>query len=203
MSIRLPNSCFVHIPRTGGLWFGKVVETLGIKHQLLKGDIDGHFTYCQLPDNWKELHSFSFIRHPFAWVKSRWSHAQEIHAWDDYRHYGIHRKFDECLEPTLEGTIEHIIHKELGLVSRTYKAMLTGVDTVIQTERLWIDLPVFLSQVEGINAWKVIKETERFNGTSDLSKYGGSISHVSDKIMKMFLGSESKAIKMWENAANG
>ena len=40
MSIRLPNSCYVHIPRTGGTWFGKVLYTLEIKHQEFRGDID-------------------------------------------------------------------------------------------------------------------------------------------------------------------
>ena len=34
MSIRMPNSCFIHVPRTGGLWFGEVVRELGIKHTI-------------------------------------------------------------------------------------------------------------------------------------------------------------------------
>lgn len=201
MSIRMPHSCFVHIPRTGGLWLGRVIEQLGVKHQVLRGDVDSHFRFHQLPDNWKDLHSFSFIRHPFAWVRSRWSHALEIQAYENYRHYGVHREFDECVRPTLRETIELILKDNPGIVGHTYNEMTRGVETLLRTENVSTELYSFLNQVEELpdNAQDIIRSVEPFNATSDLSKYGGEIGFVPDKLKKRFLDSERDALVLWNN----
>jgi hypothetical protein len=200
MSIRLPNSCFVHIPRTGGLWLGRVIEELGIKHQTLKGDIDSHFRFNQLPDNWRELHSFSFVRHPFDWVRSRWSHALDIQAYDNYRHYGVHREFDECVRPTLRETIEVILKDNPGIVSYTYSEMTRGVRTLLRTENIRNELYTFLTDVEVLpdNAEEIIQSVEPFNGTSTLSQYCGDAGYIPEKLKKQFLESEREALTMWK-----
>ncbi len=202
MSIRLPHTCFVHIPRTGGMWLEKVLGIIGIKHQVLRGDIDSHFRLDDMPDNWYFLHSFTFIRHPIDWVRSRWSHALEINAYEDYRHYKVHRVFDECVRPTLRETIETILERERGLVNRTYQYMTRGVKTIIRTEDLMSKLPEFLKAHESITDEQVgmIRATEPINSTSQLNKYGGTISELDDKLIDRFLRSESRAIKLWEDS---
>lgn len=202
MCIRLPNSCFVHIPRTGGLWFGAVVEALGIKHQTLKGDIDSHFSYSQLPPNWTALHSFSFIRDPFKWVRSRWSHALEINAYEDYRHYGVHREFDILIRPTLHETIKNIVIRSPGLVGRTYQIMTHGVESLLKTETLQDTIYQFLGKLEYLpeDADKTIETINPFNGTSSLDKYSGVISQVPDALIRKFINTEQYAYKLWESA---
>lgn len=203
MSIRLPNSCFVHIPRTGGLWLGKVLHELKIKHQVLRGDIDSHFQLSEMPGNWRKLHSFSFVRHPLDWVKSRWSHAIEINAYEDHRHYGVHRLFDICVSPTLEQTIRKILVNRPGLVGYTYKRMTEGVKTLIATERLSSELYPFLQEVEGknipTNSLQIIKSIEPINGTSKLNKYDGSVSNLSKELTEMFTESEHEAMRIWQS----
>ena len=199
MSIRMPNSCFIHVPRTGGLWFGEVVRELGIKHQVLKGDIDSHFKYCELPHNWRALVSFGFIRHPFDWVKSRWSHAIEHNVVADYRHYGVHRLFDECVRPTFKRTLETILSKQPGLVGLTYLEMLTGVDFIYCTE----DLPIVafdtLKKLEGVVQSDLdrVSSIPAFNGTSKLDKWQHFFNTVPESLVQEFLASESLAITMW------
>lgn len=200
MCIRLPNSCFVHIPRTGGLWLGVVVEKLGIKHQTLKGDIDSHFSYNQLPDNWKKLHSFSIVRSPLDWVCSRWSHAISINAYKDYRHYGIHRLFDECVRPTLVDTIKTIMEYQPGLVGRTYWEMTEGVNVLGRTENLVEDVYRILSTFEGVtkDALNIMKSIQKHNSTSDL--YIKELGKIPYKLAQEFNESEVKAFSIWRNA---
>jgi hypothetical protein len=201
MAVRLKNSCFIHIPRTGGLWFEKVLHEIGIKHQILRGDIDSHFSYNELPYNWKVLHSFSFVRHPLNWIKSRWSHALEINAFEDYRHYGIHRKFDECVKPTLEGTINTILKKCPGIVGETYEFMTNGVLSLIKTENISSKLYEFLSDLEELpnNSKNIFETTVTYNNTSDLNKYE-EISKISTRTVEKFLSSEQKSISIYESA---
>lgn len=202
MCIRLPNSCFVHIPRTGGLWFGAVVEALEIKHQTLKGDIDSHFTHDQLPPNWKALHSFSFIRDPFKWVRSRWSHALEINAYDDHRHYGVHREFDILIRPTLSETIKRIVTRSPGLVGHTYRTMTHGVESLLKTETLQKRIYPFLDRLEHLpsDASKTIETISPFNGTSGMDKYTGIVSQVPDALVRKFMNTEQYAYQLWESA---
>lgn len=197
MSIRLPNSCFIHIPRTGGLWVKALIERSGIKHQTLKGDIDSHLPYKSLPENWQHLHSFSTIRHPLAWVRSRWTHALEINAYEGHRHYGIHRDFDICVRQTLEETIQVIVNQYPGLVYRTFQEMTDGVKTILQYEQLPDNIYAILNKYEGLSIDTLKRiSPDRFNSTSQLYKNRNSIS---DKLLSEFLSSESETIKWWES----
>lgn len=170
MSIRLPNSCFVHVPRTGGLWLGSVLTAIGIKHQVFRGDVDSHFTWAQLPLNWRMLPSFSFVRQPLPWLRSRWSHCIENNLAADYRHYGVHREFDELVADTFEQTTRNILARRPGIVGRTYREMLTGVHILKRTESLPGVAHILLDDLEGIGkitgSRYTILNTDAVNSTS-------------------------------------
>lgn len=174
-----------------------LIERSRIKHQILKGDIDSHLPYKELPDNWHCLHSFSMIRHPLSWVRSRWSHALEIHAYEDHRHYGIHRDFDKCVRPTLEETIGQILKDYPGLVYRTFKEITEGVETILQHEQIPNNVYNVLHQFEGVSI-DLLKQVspERFNSTSQLYK---DRNKIPDTLLSEFLSSESETIKWWES----
>lgn len=199
MSLRMPNTCFVHIPRTGGMWMKKVAENLGLIQEQLNGDIDSHYAYRELSKGWKELRAFTFIRHPFLWVRSRWSHAIEINAYAEYRHHGIHRLFDECIKETLEETIITIIKEQPKLVLRTFSEMANGVTHIFQTRKLPENIYPFFNIYEGISREKWDTALcERINSTTTLDKYKGKL-EVSSTVMNEFLDSESETIKWWES----
>lgn len=208
MCIRLPHSCFVHIPRTGGLWIGRVIEQLGIKHQTLRGDIDSHFSFTQLPYNWRVLRAFSFVRNPYDWVVSRWSHAVYINAYEDHRHYGIHRQFDECVRDSLNDTLYAINKYYPGLVTRTYREMLgigetKSISIIGATENLVEDFCSILSSLERIPI-EVVKEcatkVEKFNSTSDTEWSQKHRDLVDQQQIDEFMYNEQEAYQIWASA---
>lgn len=201
MSIRMEHSAFIHIPRTGGLWMHEVVRRLEIKHFVLRGDIDGHMPFLDLPRVWRNLEAFSFIRHPLSWVKSRWSHVLEHNLAKDYRHYGIHRLFDKCVQPTLEGTIKTIMGKEPGLVGRTFHEMLMGVRHVGLTEDLPLSAWYFLHGLEQVSDdhKQLVLGVSPTNSTTTMDKYSKELSNLPDSLEDEFLDSERKALVWWLN----
>lgn len=203
MSIRLPHSCFIHIPRTGGTWFQNVVSKLEIPYQVFKGDVDSHFRYCELPENWRKLASFAFVRHPWGWVGSRWSHALENNTVVDYRHYGIHRVFDELVRPTFEDTLKSILEHHPGIVGYTYSQMLRGVDAICQTESLPMGAYNLLRGAEHLTPDRryLFNSVEKCNSTATLDRWRTEIDAISDKLREEFIASEPEAIDWWNLAA--
>lgn len=177
MSIKLPNSYFIHIPRTGGTWFQQSLIESNIPFRILKGDIDSHFTNLQLSEYWDGI-PFTFVRHPWDWVKSRWSHAIKHGLHTAHRHYGIHRRFDRCVRPSFSDTIEELLLEfHSGVFTTTFEEMTKGSKrvTVLRLE----DFPSNLSSL--ISSWEGSKfhplET-KINGTTeefDDSKYEVSL----------------------------
>lgn len=203
MSIRLPNSLFVHVPRTGGLWLGETLNQLTIKKQVLKGDIDSHYRFKDFPKDWqKKLIPFSFIRHPVDWVKSRWSHVIEHSTHIDGRHEGVHSLFDELVDDSFEKTLKTIITKRPGLVSLTFSEMQNGVNHVRQTEQLPLVAFQLLEELEGVPlcVWDWIKYPNKFNSTSTLNKYEKEFEKASESLVKEFVDSELKCVSLWKAA---
>lgn len=201
MSLRLTQSVFVHVPRTGGLWFGEVVRQLGLLKQQLKGDVDSHFSYTELSRIGWGGPSFGFIRHPLDWVKSRWSHAIEIKAKEDGRHFHIHRDFDQCVRPTFDQTLRAILATQPGIVNNTFEAMLGGVSEIYRTE----DLPqaavtaiVHFEEIED-GVQDVVSGLAPFNGTSKDKKYTRHFNSIDKGLIKEFMESEIKAIEWWQS----
>lgn len=193
MSLRLPNSCFIHVPRTGGLWLGELLHQNQVKVQVLKGDIDSHFTYSQLPDRWRNLTSFSFIRQPYDWAFSRWSHAIKHHTVQDWRHEGIHREFDELVGNSFQKTVRNILRKSPGLVTRTFNEMQDGVDYLIRTE----DLPnEAISLIECLEGVKLETIPEAFNGTTEAFL---PYKTLPTSLFEDFMSSEKEILLKWES----
>lgn len=204
MSLRLPNSVFVHIPRTGGLWLAEVTSQLGIKRQQFKGDVDSHFTYQQLPDYWRQFPGFSFVRHPYKWLRSRWSHCIEHNLVADYRNYGVHRLFDDCVRDTFEETVRTIIDVRPGIVGFTYRTMTLGIspDLIYRTEDLPLAAYNVLHKLEGLayNFNDVIAQMPPINGTSTMDKYKAEMDELPESLLNEFLETERVALRIWEDA---
>lgn len=199
MTLKMPNSVFIHIPRTGGLWLkDRVLPALGIEHQILTGDYDSHLAKNQLPKEWRGDPIFTFIRHPLSWVRSRWSHMMQHDLAGKNRHYGIHRQFDNLVDPSFEKTIRNILNKYNGLVSETYRIMLYGVHHVFQTEQIVEALEWVLVNLEGLSVEtaQITVSLPRYNSTSE---DWSALMRLPKQLEAEFLDSEHRAITMWES----
>ncbi len=75
----LPNSCFLHVPKTGGSWVIKAIIASGIKCEDYRIEGNPHIglAYCPCPDKFK----FAFVRHPVQLYQSYWQFKMGI-GWD-------------------------------------------------------------------------------------------------------------------------
>jgi hypothetical protein len=203
MTIRLDNSVFIHTPRTGGTWLQEVLRVLGLDRQVLRGDLDGHLLYAALPVEWAGLTLFSFIRHPLLWVKSRWTHAVEIHAHPHGRHFGVHRRFDRCVRETFSETLSAIVVNEPGLVSNTFMEMTEGIP--VENLVCTIDLPDqahrLLSRLEGLpeDRLEAVRAVGKINSTSNRPRWQAQLNNVPKSLVQEFMATESWALELWRS----
>ena len=75
----LPNSCFLHVPKTGGSWVKKAIIASGITYEEYRIEGDPHIglTHCPVADTFK----FAFVRHPVSLYRSYWQFKM-THQWD-------------------------------------------------------------------------------------------------------------------------
>lgn len=204
MTVRLDNSVFIHIPRTGGMWLREVLRKLGLDRQIFHGDLDSHLAYSQLPEEWYgKLTPFSFIRHPLKWVKSRWTHAMEINAHGHGRHFGIHRRFDNCVRLSFKETLECIVKNEPGLVTRTFNFMASGVPK--ENLACTVDLPDaafdLLHRLEGLpdDQLEAVRQVEKTNSTSQHECWLQELEDVPADLVNEFLETEIGAVELWQS----
>ncbi len=135
MALLLPNSVFIHTPKTGGVWVesalvgeGLVIGPLGLRHA--KG-----------PDvtNTREFQeravSFTFVRHPLSWYQSYWSY-KEKDGWDD-----PDNEFDQVVKShNFLNFLRNVIVHFPGYFSGAIDRFTAGVTFVGKQERLTSDL---------------------------------------------------------------
>lgn len=80
MAIILPNSVFLHIPKTGGTWVTEVIKKLGLyRNELLATHQEPHFLLNSNHNvpvmNFEFMcrpFRFCFVRNPLTWYRSYW-----------------------------------------------------------------------------------------------------------------------------------
>jgi len=68
--LKLPHSCFIHIPKTGGSWVAGAIRSAGIPCEEYAIDGDRHVTLADCP--WPEVFKFAFVRNPLDIIRSYW-----------------------------------------------------------------------------------------------------------------------------------
>jgi len=152
MALILPNSIFIHIPKTGGTWVRRAIEaSMGLDKDSNELHIEGenkwqHITHATLSDVKKQLSNemenkltFSFVRHPLDILKS--SYIEEI--WpelvgEETKGIGGRKKISFR---------EFVLSRDEGYVSWFYRDYLKSpdgifpsVDYIGRTENLKNDL---------------------------------------------------------------
>ncbi|MDE1942848.1 MAG: hypothetical protein KGI47_06860 [Betaproteobacteria bacterium] len=76
----LKNSCFIHVPKTGGTWVRHALLKAGadFEYYTLNGTSHISLADCPCPERFK----FAFVRHPLGLYKSYWQFKM-TYGWDD------------------------------------------------------------------------------------------------------------------------
>ena len=98
MSVITPKSCWLHVPKTGGIWVEKVLLTCVEGARMAQSR---HLGLGCCPD---ERFVFAFVRHPYTWYQSYWCYKQKK-GWDRANRFDQRcgsNKFDEFIDKMFE-----------------------------------------------------------------------------------------------------
>lgn len=139
MAVRLPNSIYIHLMKTGGWTVRNVLSEL----RLNRGEVGRHHDpVCLLPlPKKKRPFVFVFVRHPLSWYRSYWAFRmqaawqvhpkQPITGWQTFGSVLDH----ECRSNDFATWMENVLaHVPEGFLSRIYRIYTEGVDFVGKVE---------------------------------------------------------------------
>jgi hypothetical protein len=156
MALVTANHLFIHVPKTGGTTVRAMFRELGLNpRESGPFEIEDHYTLPQIAAAHPELLpgrvTFGFVRHPVAWLKSRWAWAmtsgfgakleREAEAANHWMASCWSDDFDDFVAAYLErfpGIATQTMFKALGL----WSAVPAGY--IGRTERLVSDVEAVL-----------------------------------------------------------
>ncbi|RMD70085.1 MAG: hypothetical protein D6819_05170 [Gammaproteobacteria bacterium] len=102
----LPNSCFLHVPKTGGSWVKKAIIASGIDCKDYRIDGNPHIglSKCPAPEKFK----FAFVRHPVHLYRSYWQYKM-TYGWDKKNILDM-----ECKSDNFNTFIRNVLEKYPG-----------------------------------------------------------------------------------------
>lgn len=196
MTMLLQRSVFVHIPRTGGTWLRNLCRHLRIATLESRDDFYNHCRVADLPPAIRSLPSFSIVRHPLTWIRSRWQFSLKINAWNEKRLHGIHREFDRLTRPSLSETVQQILTHRPGLVGETFREVTAGATYIIRTCDLPLAAVAVLEQVEGVTKETI---TQALCACPPVNKSEPCLAVLDRRLKSDFLASETEALRLWKN----
>ena len=131
MAVLTPNTCFLHIPKTGGQWVRSVLKSLEIR-------CDEDPSYHGIPTETTvgDRVPYCFVRHPATWLRSYWGHRTREewqafpHVADDWPYQAMNDALDEFASPSFEEFALAVCEKRPGIVGElfaNYTEALPGV----------------------------------------------------------------------------
>jgi hypothetical protein len=151
MAFILPNSSFIHIPRTGGTWTRAVFKALGLPK--LETGVQPrdwgiktiHHTLTQAKPWIGSRFTWSYVRNPLSYLQSRWCGRSYPFIFEHRREKGLNF-YDMSKSASFEEFIENYLKLVPGSVTANFKRFLSfdgkfpAVDFVGRTENLPNDL---------------------------------------------------------------
>lgn len=132
----LPNSCFIHVPKTGGSWVRKAIIASGIACEEYSVNGNCHIGYkdCPCPDKFR----FGFVRHPVSICRSYWQFKMGA-GWDSSNQMDI-----DCQSDNFHEFIRKVLDKRPGSYGRSLTDLLgkgkTEIEYIGKYENLVEDL---------------------------------------------------------------
>jgi hypothetical protein len=145
----LPNSIFIHIPKTGGQWVVSALERTGVPVGSLGVVHTSPDEIAETPEFKDREFIFAMVRHPLTWYQSMWAHQMDdkwepidardwftprwLEFWANFTKHCSSSRFQEFVENCLD------VYPD-GLVSTLYEAYTKECVFVGKQERLIGDL---------------------------------------------------------------
>jgi len=172
MALFLPNSAFIHIPKTGGTSVRIMLRTGFFVKEVGKM----HCIPAQLKPYMGDRFSFAFVRHPLWWWRSNWCWKVE-HGWNNTMESDF-----VCKTYDFNEFISNVIERMPGYLSNLYRVYTEGLDFVGRTETLVDDLIKALSMAGETFNEKLIRETPMENCSQIKVEYDPKLA---EKLLKV------------------
>lgn len=120
----LPNSCFLHVPKTGGSWAKEAIKASGIQYEEFAINNDPHVILknCPCPEKFK----IAFVRHPLQFYQSLWRYRMKT-GWD------WANPFDrDCFSDNFQTYVSNYLAKYPGYCSMAYEYYVSPPDNQIE-----------------------------------------------------------------------
>jgi hypothetical protein len=103
----LPQSCFLHVPKTGGSWVKKAIIASGISctELILDGNPHPGLMDCPDPNKFK----FAFVRHPVNLYRSYWQFKM-TNGWDPANRLDV-----ECRSTSFHQFVRNVLDQFPGI----------------------------------------------------------------------------------------
>jgi hypothetical protein len=122
--LMLPNSCFLHIPKTGGTWASRAIAASGIECEEYVADGTPHVNLanCPCPEKFK----IAFVRHPLQFYQSFWRHKMK-EGWD---WNNVEER--ECHSDDFQVFVRNAVEKYPGFCGYYYECFVGPVGAEIE-----------------------------------------------------------------------
>lgn len=170
MTVLLPKSAFLHIPKTGGTWVRNALKDAGLHKQTLLSQTPKESTE-NTPRSWHNVplysddflarkHVFCFVRHPLTWYQSYWAHKMHDDSWTNSKKHV--NKLDECRANEFSVFMDNVIEEfPDGYVSWLFDFYTSHATFVGRIEQLRRDLVRALDETGETFSLDMMRDTPR------------------------------------------
>jgi hypothetical protein len=155
MTVLLPNSAFLHIPRTGGTWIREVLAGANliedeIVSQTPEESTEGSVrSWHNVPSSnagfLSKEHIFCFVRHPLTWYQSYWAYKAYNRSW--VLDAAEKNKIDVCASHFFREFIDNVIDTfPDGYLAHMFYFYASKATLIGKLENLHNDLVAMLTE---------------------------------------------------------
>lgn len=125
MVLTKSNLCFLHIPKTGGMWVEQALKHAGIEYRpapCIPYVHHRHAARYHLKGHYRKY--FCFVRHPADWYASWWKYCQDPTAFvPDLRQWHPQNPLADLMDPDFGTFVNRVCNRfSDGYVSWLYRA---------------------------------------------------------------------------------
>lgn len=165
MGLYLPNSVYIHIPKTGGTTVRKLVESMDLSrgetgHQAMLPVERQHSPFEWMRGEVGDRQAFATVRPTLDWYRSQWMHKTRTG-------HGSGIISDENFRPDFGDWVTHVTKDHSGHYGWFLTHMLRGSHALlVRTDNLFDDLKDALERLGEDFVWPYPDQTHMMNRAS-------------------------------------